>query len=166
LSNRRSWRTQAAEVSQRRAAELIAAAREYSTAAVMLHGAVAARFGLSATDLKALDLLQRLGPVAAGEIARHTGLAAASVTSLIDRLADKRLVVRKRDPGDRRRVVVVLTARVATSIAPLFQALNRRLRDRCRRYGAGEAALIRGFLTAAARDLRDQASGLTRARAG
>ena len=57
------------------------AGRAYRTAAAMLHGAVADRVGLSATDLKALDLLQRFGGLAAGEIARHTGLATASVPS-------------------------------------------------------------------------------------
>ena len=38
---------------------LLFAGREYSTAAVMFHNAVAERFGLSVTDLKTLDLLQR-----------------------------------------------------------------------------------------------------------
>lgn len=44
-----------------RTAELSNAGREYGAAAVMLHGLVAERFVLSATDLKALDILQRLG---------------------------------------------------------------------------------------------------------
>ena len=72
------------------------ALREHNAAAVAFHGAVAARFGLNMTDLKALDILERTGPRTAGEIAAETGLAAASVTALIDRLARKRCVRRHR----------------------------------------------------------------------
>ena len=54
-------------------AALLAEGREYSTAAVIFHGAVAARFRLTATDLKTLDILQRQGTRTAGELAAHTG---------------------------------------------------------------------------------------------
>ena len=70
-------------------AALMFAGREYSTAAVLFHDAVAKRFRLSVTDLKALDILQRRGGLTAGEIAVRTSLATASVTSLIDRLPEE-----------------------------------------------------------------------------
>jgi DNA-binding MarR family transcriptional regulator len=143
-------------------AMLVNAAREYSTAAVMLHAGVANRFGLSATDLKTLDLLQRLGPLAAGEIAAQTGLATASVTSLIDRLERKRLLRRTRDRADRRRVVVQLTRKLEESIAPLFASLGRRMLARCRTYDDGQIALIRDFLAGVAADMRDETARLTR----
>lgn len=85
---------------------ILFAGRESSAATVMFHTAVAARAGLTATDSKTLDTLIRVGPVTAGELARHTGLATASVTSLIDRLEQKGLVRRARDARDRRRVMV------------------------------------------------------------
>jgi hypothetical protein len=65
---------------------ILAAGRESSAATVMLHTAIAERSGLAATDTKTIDTLIRLGPVTAGELAGYTGLATASVTSLIDRL--------------------------------------------------------------------------------
>ena len=142
------------------AAQCIDAARAYSTGAVLLHAAVAARFGLSATDLKALDLLQRRGPLAAGELARETGLATASVTSLIDRLEARRFVERRRDAADRRRVTVVLTPRVGAAIAPLFAGVNRRLHARLRRLDARALASIEAFLAAAAHDLAEEAAQL------
>lgn len=146
------------------AAQCIDAARAYSTAAVLLHAAVAERFGLSATDLKALDLLQRRGPLAAGELARETGLATASVTSLIDRLQAKRFVERRREAADRRRVTVVLTPRVGEAIAPLFAGVNRRLHAQLRRLDPRALASIEAFLAAAARDLRDEAARLSNRR--
>lgn len=137
------------------------AGREFSTAAVMFHGAVAERFGLSVTDLKTLDLLQRLGSLAAGQIATHTGLATASVTSLIDRLERKRFVRRLRDRGDRRRVVVSLTPNVEKTIAPLFASLNRRMLARFRTYDEDLMASIREFLESGAREMRDEVAKLT-----
>jgi len=139
---------------------LLDAGRDYSTAAIMLHGAVADRLGLGVTDLKALDLLQRLGSLTAGEVAAHTGLATASVTSLIDRLEKKRLVRRARDRRDRRRVVVCLTPKMEETIAPLFASLSERMLSRFRAYSAEQLAMIAEFLTSGARDMREETSTL------
>jgi DNA-binding MarR family transcriptional regulator len=141
---------------------LLDAAREYSTAAVMFHALVAARFGLSATDLKALDLLQRSGPLAAGEIAAQTGLATASVTALLDRLARRQLVRRQRDRADRRRVVVTLTPKLEATIAPLFAGLGRRMVERFRRLTGAERDLLADFLLGSAREMREEAARLPR----
>jgi DNA-binding MarR family transcriptional regulator len=138
------------------------ASREFSTAAVMLHGLVGDHIGLSATDLKALDLLQRMGPQTAGEIATHTGLATASVTSLIDRLERKGFVRRAGDPADRRRVVVTLTRKVEQAVAPLFRGLNRRMLDLSKRYSDAQIATIETFLTGGAREMRAEAAKAAR----
>jgi DNA-binding MarR family transcriptional regulator len=143
-------------------AALVNAARDFSTAAVMLHGAIAERLGLSPTDLKALDLLQRIGPLAAGEIATRTGLATASVTSLIDRLEKKRFVRRVRDRKDRRRVVVMLTSHFERTVVPLFSSLERRMRARGRRVGHEWIVLLRDFLSGCAADMREETAALAR----
>jgi DNA-binding MarR family transcriptional regulator len=135
-------------------AEVLAALRENNTAAVLFHGAVAARFGLSASDRKALDLLQRLGPLTAGQIAERTALAAASVTSLIDRLARKRLVSRRRDPPDHRRVIVALKPGVERRFASAFASLHRLTMRQIQRYRDDDLRVIHSFLTAAARAAR------------
>ncbi|MBO0816043.1 MAG: hypothetical protein J2P30_13000, partial [Actinobacteria bacterium] len=54
------------------------AGRELSVAAVMFHTALAARQGLTATEEKALDLLDRYGPLTARQLAERSGLAPAS----------------------------------------------------------------------------------------
>ncbi len=139
------------------------AGREYSTAAVMFHNAVAERFSLSVTDLKALDVLQRRGGMTAGAIAVHTGLATASVTSLIDRLEKKRLVRRIRNPNDRRHVVVELTSKLEKTIAPLFESLSKRMLMRFKSYSDEQIALIRDFLTQGAGEMREEGTKLTNA---
>lgn len=73
-----------------------------------------------------IDLILRLGPLPAGEIARHTGLATASVTGLIDGLERKGFVQRRRDARDRRRVIVEPVMEKIEALAPCF-AMFRQL---------------------------------------
>src|SRR5215472_8211019 len=68
---------------------LFTAGRELSAAAVMFHTALAARQGLTATEEKALDLLDRYGPLTGRQLAERSGLAPASVSNLADRLEAK-----------------------------------------------------------------------------
>ena len=86
--------------------QLRRADREHGDATVFFHAALAAEANLHPTDYKALSVLDRLGPMSAGELGRHMSLAAASVTNLIDRLVAKGLLRREPDPLDRRRVLL------------------------------------------------------------
>lgn len=126
-------------------AEMTRAGRENSDATVIYHAAVATKLGLHPTDYKMLSILDRMGPLSAGEVARHSGLATASVTNLIDRLEDRGFVERVADPGDRRRVLVrVITDRedVLAGRASMQAALDRMLQ----RYSNAKLAVIIDFL--------------------
>ena len=71
--------------------------------------AAAARLRVNSTGLRCLDIVQRLGQVTAGELAREAGLTTGAVTSVVDRLVDLGYAVREADPGDRRKVLISLT---------------------------------------------------------
>lgn len=90
----------------------------------MLHSAIAQRFELTATNLKALGFLGRLGALT-GEIAQHTGLATASVTSLIDRLEKRGFVHRVRDQKDRRKVFVEIDREKTEPIARVYARFGK-----------------------------------------
>ena len=64
---------------------------------------------LTMTQLRALRSL-RDGPRPAGELGRKLGLSATSMTRILDRLEDRRLLHRSRDDEDRRKVMVTLSA--------------------------------------------------------
>jgi DNA-binding MarR family transcriptional regulator len=129
---------------------LDAAGRELSTAAVMFHTALADRRQLGATESKALELLQRLGPLTAGELGEHSGLAPASVTGLVDRLESKGYARRVPHPHDRRRVLVEIDEERFGDVAPLFDHFLGLLHELYERYDDAELAVIADFLTAAA----------------
>jgi transposase InsO family protein len=138
-------------------AQLRRVGREHGDATVLFHSALAAEAGLHPTDYKALGVLDRLGPMSAGELGRHMGLAAASVTNLIDRLVAKGFLRREPDPLDRRRAL--LHADVAElAELDLFASWQRTAIQLWERYSDTELAVILDFLADAAQWLRTAAA--------
>jgi DNA-binding MarR family transcriptional regulator len=134
--------------------------RAHGDATVLFHASIATRLGLHPTDYKALRILERLGPLSAGDIAGHCGLATASVTNLIDRLEERGFVRRVRDEHDRRRVWVepVLDRLSAgRGILASTRASWARLVDR---YSTRDLTVIADFLERNAERLRDETSQL------
>ena len=141
--------------------ELIEAAllagREGSTAGVLMHTAIAAQVGLSPTDEKTLDILLRLGPLTAGQIAEHTGLATASVTTLIDRLETKGFVERVRDTKDRRRVIVHAKPERLADFGPYFESFLKQLTELLEGYSDEHLVVVTDFLNRVAELSRSEA---------
>jgi DNA-binding MarR family transcriptional regulator len=140
---------------------ILMAGRENSAATVMLHTAIAERWGLTATDTKTIDTLMRLGRVTAGEVATHTGLATASVTSLLDRLEKKGLVRRVRDPHDRRRVMVEpIQERLAGGEA-VFGSVRQGFASLLERYSDEQLETILDFMQHSSRRAREITAAFT-----
>jgi DNA-binding MarR family transcriptional regulator len=130
------------------------AGREHSDATVIFHAAVADRLGLNPTDAKTLSLLERLGPLTAGEIARSTELTTAAVTTLLDRLERRGFVRRTRDTTDRRRIIVEPTPEGVARFAPYFSSRQRSLGQLFAPYAAEQLEVILDFLTRSTQRLR------------
>ncbi|HKN53201.1 MAG TPA: MarR family transcriptional regulator [Amycolatopsis sp.] len=140
---------------------LMAAGRALSTATVMFHYAVAERMGLSPTEDKAMELLDRLGPLTAGKLAEHSGLAAASVTALVDRLERKGFARRVRHPTDRRRVVIEAVPERIDSVYSLLTGWVDGLHGLYAEYREPELNTILSFLSRAARLQQELTAELT-----
>jgi DNA-binding MarR family transcriptional regulator len=98
-----------------------------------LHGrAAAALAGLNPTDWECLDVLDWVGPITAGDLARRVGITSGAVTGVVDRLTALGLVTREADPADRRRVIV----RLAADGALRSRRQNRRLLEAFAALGA------------------------------
>ena len=66
--------------------------------------------GLSAHQASILDHLDEVDPMTMSDLAGHMGVTVATMSLAIDRLERKRYVRRDRDPQDRRRVLLRVTA--------------------------------------------------------
>jgi DNA-binding MarR family transcriptional regulator len=88
---------------------MVDAIRQSQSAADMMEEAYDGLLGINRTDGRCLDILQRLGPLSAGQLAVEAGLTTGAVTPLLDRLEAAGYVRRRRDTADRRRVFVEIT---------------------------------------------------------
>jgi DNA-binding MarR family transcriptional regulator len=141
--------------------ELARVGRENSDATVLFHATIASRMDLHPTDYKILGILERLGTMTAGEIARHSGLATPSVTNLIDRLERRGFARRVRDATDRRRVLVEPLRDRLTAAGDLFRSTRKSLRLLFERYSDKELAVIADFLDRNAGRLRQETRKLS-----
>lgn len=69
------------------------------------------RVNLCDSDFRVLEALLHKGPLPVNVIGQKVDLTTGSITSAVDRLEEKRLVVRKNHPDDRRIRVVELTSK-------------------------------------------------------
>ena len=86
------------------------------------------RFGLSPYHHAILALLERSAPETQAEIAAALGYDRGTLVGLLDELEEQKLVERKRDPDDRRRHLVSITADGRRTLGKL-RTLSRRLED-------------------------------------
>lgn len=130
--------------------QVLGAVRELGATAVLFQTALAESRGLSFVEAKAVELLDRFGPLTAGELSVRSGLAPASVTGLVDRLVRKGVARRGRHPGDGRRVLIETIAGMTGDSGPHREYASS-LRELCAEYTNDQLAAIASFNAAAAR---------------
>ena len=93
----------------KRVLDVITSLRELSSQLDRLDEAAATHYGLNRTDMRALDILGREGPLAPTDLARRVGFTTGGITTVVDRLERAGYVVRRPDQSDRRRLLIEVT---------------------------------------------------------
>ena len=136
-----------AEARTERMRALAAQLTEVSGISVLFSQTVAEAVGLNPTDLEALAILQREGPIAAGRLADLTSLTTGAITGVVDRLERKGYVRRVPDPADRRRVIVQVEAdAVDREVMPLYAGMSEAALALIAEFSDRDQELILGFL--------------------
>jgi len=120
--------------------------RKLSAQSVLFSQAVSGRLGINSSDLECLDIVVLGGAATAGQLAAATGLTTGAITGVIDRLEKAGYVRRRRDPQDRRRVIVEPTPGVERRIVPLFASLADTMTRLWSTYADSDLTLIREFV--------------------
>jgi DNA-binding MarR family transcriptional regulator len=107
---------------------------------------VGAELQLKDVDFDCLELITRHGPLSPSAVARRTGLHAATVTGILDRLERNGWVARERDTVDRRGVVVRALRDRSREVFQQFAGMNSAMDRLCDRYSDTELELITDFL--------------------
>jgi DNA-binding MarR family transcriptional regulator len=137
------------------------ALRETSTQSVLFSQAVAEHVGLVSTDLEALDLLARHGPITPRQLAQLTGLTSGAITGLLDRLERRGYLQREPHPEDRRSVIVrPLTEAAFRDIGPAYMGMQQAMEELFARYSDDELAIVTDFLSRAATITGEQVTNL------
>jgi DNA-binding MarR family transcriptional regulator len=122
--------------------------RDLATKTVLFHSALAGRLGLSATDLKCLDLLRdSQTPLTATNLVDRTGLTGGAITGVADRLETAGFVERVRDPNDRRRWELRPLPDRQLEVAALFTPFATAISELCDAYTTQDLSVIIDFLT-------------------
>lgn len=119
-----------------------------STLTILFHQKIAQTLELNPTDHKCLDLMMKHEQLTAGRLAQLTGLTTGAITGVIDRLEQKKLVKREKDPNDRRKIVIVANQKKALKeVSPLFSSLGASMNELYQQYSERELQTILDFIT-------------------
>lgn len=126
--------------------ELLQAVRANQLATDKMDDAAARGMGVNRTDARCLDIVERLGPVTAGNLSRDAGLSSGTATAVIDRLVEKGYVRRVADPDDRRRVLIEKTAKLEEMSRRFYGPLAAHTGPLVERFSVAEIEAIVRFL--------------------
>jgi DNA-binding MarR family transcriptional regulator len=143
-----------------RVRNLVRALRRVNLEASLFGQTVAVRFGLSDSDVDALETLIDRGAATAGRLGELLGMTTGAVTRMIDRLEQAGFVRRVPDPGDRRRVIVEVVPEKAAAIEQMLGRIAEAGSAEIGRYSEAQLELIRDFLDKMAAIARTEASRL------
>ena len=120
--------------------------REVNLQLSLLSHQIGAGLSLRDADFDCLELISRHGPLSPSTIARRTGLHAATVTGILDRLERDGWVARERDPEDRRGIVVRALRDRSKEVFERFAGMNNAMDRLCAGYSEAELEVISDFL--------------------
>ena len=124
----------------------------------------AQHLGINQTDLRCLDILQRLGGATAGELAREAGLTTGGVTAVVDRLERIGYTRRIRDRDDRRQVRIEQTPEFLERAWKIWGPMEAAWKAQSRRFTREQLEFLLRFLSEGDRLLDEQIERLRRLR--
>ena len=108
--------------------------------------AAAERLGVNRTDLRVLDLLERLGPLTPSRLADLNHLSRPAMTAVIDRLERAGYARRAADSSDRRRFLVEVTPVARRRAMEIYGPLAERSQREFAGFTANELEIVSRFL--------------------
>jgi DNA-binding MarR family transcriptional regulator len=126
--------------------ELRSLMRTYASRIALYQDAVARSLGLSANDMRCFRVLNSVGSMTPGQLARETGFTTGGITKILDRLEKRGAIVRHHETKDRRTITVQVkpSARMAFNGATIdFDQMTTSLLEG---YDQQELATIKHFM--------------------
>ena len=122
-------------------------ATEFEISAVLFRHAVSEIIGVNVTDMECLGLIFFKGLSTPSELAHHTGLTSGATTAMLDRLEKAHLIERRRNPNDRRGVVILQTNESRKEVGTMFVPLRKAIDNLTMSYSEDELELISNYFS-------------------
>ena len=120
--------------------------RQLTTATVIAASAIAQQVGMNSSDLQCAELLVRMGPMTAGQLAELSGLTTGAITGVVDRLERAGWAQRMADPTDRRRVIIRALPQDSPAEAGLYHPYTEAMSGLLADYNDQELGFILEFI--------------------
>jgi MarR family transcriptional regulator, organic hydroperoxide resistance regulator len=124
------------------------AVRLFIAGASFLSQRVADALGLHPTDMQFVNLLDLLGPMTPGALARWSGLSSGGVTVVLDRLESAGYVRRRPNPDDRRSVLIHLQPSGQKRVDANYRTAQKQFAEVTKGFSEAELEIILRFFTA------------------
>jgi DNA-binding MarR family transcriptional regulator len=131
---------------QRVSTEIRGSLRELRIQLSLLNYRVGSHLELKDVDLDCFDMIDAYGPISPSALARRTGLHAATMTGILDRLERGGWIVRERDPSDRRAVVVRVQRERYAELMRQYSGMSRAMNELLAGYSDQELELVADFM--------------------
>jgi DNA-binding MarR family transcriptional regulator len=137
--------------------------REMAARTAQFQEAIAARLGLTPSDHRCLELVDRYseeGPITAGKLSELTGLTTGAITGVIDRLERAGYVRREKSAEDRRQVNIKKVPERTEAVGALFEPMFESFRTLCSEHSAEELAIVWAYMRRCSEIYREQTERL------
>jgi DNA-binding MarR family transcriptional regulator len=118
-----------------------------------------ARLGITGPQRLVLKMVHRFPGILAGELAHTLRLDPGTISGIVQRLVDKRLIVRERDSADGRRVHLRIGEKARRFTRPTSGTIEAAVKKALRRKPAAHVLHSRDVLRAVADALEDVSHG-------
>lgn len=125
--------------------QVVIDSRENGISYTLFRNAIGKKLGLNTTDFEGLDLIFFRGASTPSELSRYAGLSSGSTTAMIDRLEKSGLVMRERNPHDRRGTLVVINKEAALKVRPLFTSVRVAQNELLDHYSTEELTILSDY---------------------
>jgi DNA-binding MarR family transcriptional regulator len=126
--------------------DVIASLRSLASAMDRLDDVAARHYGLNRTDMRALEIVGRTGPLAPTQLAHLLGFTTGGITAVVDRLENAGYVLRRPDASDRRRLVIEATEATRRRDDVVFGELARLTAEMVTRFNDEDLNIVKDFL--------------------
>lgn len=123
--------------------------RELASETLHFLEAIAERLGLTSSDHRCLELVDRYqpeGPMTAGKLAELTGLTTGAITGVVDRLERAGFVRREKSAEDRRQVQIKLVEERRAEMDALFEPMCARFEEMCSEHSQEDLETVFAFM--------------------